>query len=63
MRLASTRPDIRVTAFEQVWPLAQHKLGPSWKIRQQTGHASEAMLSRYIRDGELFVNNAAGSLL
>ncbi|MEF2559286.1 site-specific integrase, partial [Aurantimonas sp. C2-5-R2] len=25
----------------------------SWKIRQQTGHASDAMLSRYIRDGEL----------
>lgn len=35
----------------------------SWKIRAQTGHASDAMLSRYIRDGELFVNNAAGVLL
>lgn len=35
----------------------------SWKIRQQTGHASDAMLSRYIRDGELFVDNAAGQLL
>jgi integrase len=35
----------------------------SWKIRQQTGHASDAMLSRYIRDGELFTNNAAGALL
>ncbi len=23
---------------------------PTWKIRQQTGHASDAMLSRYIRD-------------
>ncbi|WES30011.1 site-specific integrase [Varunaivibrio sulfuroxidans] len=34
-----------------------------WKIRQQTGHASDAMLSRYIRDGELFVDNAAGVLL
>lgn len=33
------------------------------KIRQQTGHASEAMLSRYIRDGELFVGNATGSVL
>ena len=30
---------------------------PSWKIRQQTGHASDAMLVRYIRDGELFLNN------
>jgi integrase len=35
----------------------------SWKIRQQTGHASDAMLSRYIRDGELFTNNASGALL
>jgi integrase len=33
------------------------------KIRAQTGHASDAMLSRYIRDGELFVGNAAGALL
>jgi integrase len=36
---------------------------PSWKIRQQTGHTSEAMLSRYIRDGELFIDNAVGALL
>lgn len=35
----------------------------SLKIRQQTGHASDAMLSRYIRDGELFIDNAAGRLL
>lgn len=35
----------------------------SWKIRQQTGHASDAMLSRYIRDGSLFTDNAAGSVL
>ena len=33
------------------------------KIRSQTGHASDAMLARYIRDGELFVDNAAGALL
>jgi integrase len=33
------------------------------KIRAQTGHASDAMLGRYIRDGELFVGNAAGILL
>ena len=25
----------------------------TFKIRQQTGHASDAMLSRYVRDGEL----------
>jgi integrase len=35
----------------------------TFKIRQQTGHASDAMLSRYIRDGELFLGNAAGVLL
>jgi integrase len=35
----------------------------SWKIRQQTGHASDAMLARYVRDGELFTGNAAGTLL
>lgn len=31
----------------------------SWVIRKQTGHKSEAMLARYIRDGELFSHNAA----
>ena len=35
----------------------------TFKIRQQTGHASDVMLSRYIRDGELFLGNAAGALL
>lgn len=35
----------------------------AWKIRQQTGHASDAMLNRYIRDGEMFVGNAAGTIL
>ncbi|TBA91096.1 site-specific integrase [Rhizobium ruizarguesonis] len=35
----------------------------SWKIRQQTGHASDAMLARYIRSAELFEDNATGSLL
>jgi integrase len=33
------------------------------KIRQQTGHASDAMLSRYVRDAELFLANAAGAIL
>jgi integrase len=36
---------------------------PSWKIRQQTGHASDAMVARYVRDGELFLNNVVDSLL
>jgi integrase len=35
----------------------------SQKIRAQTGHASDAMLSRYIRDGDLFNNNASGCVL
>ena len=35
----------------------------SLKIRQQTGHASDAMLARYVRDGEIFTDNAAGALL
>lgn len=40
------------------------KLGVSgWKIRQQTGHKSDAMLARYIRDANIFINNAAGAIL
>jgi len=35
----------------------------SWKIRQQTGHASDAMLNRYIRDGDMFTDNAASVVL
>jgi len=35
----------------------------SWKIRQQTGHKSDAMLHRYIRDANIFVDNAAGAVL
>ena len=35
----------------------------SWKIRQQTGHASDAMLARYIRDANVFTDNAAGTVL
>ena len=33
------------------------------KIRAQTGHATDAMLARYVREGELFTGNAAGVLL
>jgi integrase len=36
---------------------------PTWRIRTQTRHASDAMLARYVRDGELFTDNAAGALL
>lgn len=35
----------------------------TWKIRAQTGHASDAMLSRYIRDADMFTGNAAGCVL
>lgn len=34
-----------------------------WKIRAQTGHASDAMLARYIRDGDMFTNNATAAVL
>ncbi|SPP91999.1 site-specific integrase [Bradyrhizobium vignae] len=36
---------------------------PAWRIRAQTRHASEAMLARYIRISELFVENPASALL
>jgi integrase len=35
----------------------------TFKIRAQTGHASDAMLARYVRDGELFSGNPAGAVL
>jgi integrase len=35
----------------------------SWAIKRQTGHRSDAVLARYIRDGQLFQGNAAGALL
>ena len=35
----------------------------TWRIRKQTGHSNDVMLGRYIRDGELFSDNAAGLLL
>lgn len=35
----------------------------TWKIRAQTGHASDAMLSRYVRLGDLFTDNAAACVL
>lgn len=35
----------------------------TYKIQQQTGHRSEAMVAKYIRDANLFENNAAGLLL
>jgi integrase len=37
---------------------AQHGIS-SWAIRRQTGHKSDSMLNRYIREGSLFTDNAA----
>jgi hypothetical protein len=34
----------------------------SWKIRQQTAHKSDVVLQRYIRDGQLFHNNAVSQI-
>jgi integrase len=40
------------------------RLGVSiWKIKAQSGHRTEAMVSRYVRDEDLFTNNAAGAVL
>ncbi|NOR31731.1 MAG: tyrosine-type recombinase/integrase [Sulfitobacter sp.] len=36
---------------------------PPYKVRAQTGHASDMMLARYVRDAGLFDGNAAGVLL
>lgn len=35
----------------------------SLKIKAQTGDSSDAMLSRYVRDGQLFLDNPVGALL
>lgn len=35
---------------------------PTWAIKKQTGHQSDRVLARYIRDGTLFTDNAAGKL-
>jgi hypothetical protein len=35
----------------------------TFKIRSQTGHSSDALLARYVRDGKLFGGNATGVLL
>ena len=32
-------------------------------IRRTTGHASDAMLARYVRIGDMFTDNAAGAIL
>lgn len=36
---------------------------PTYKVRARTGHATDAMLGRYVRDAGLFEGNAAGALL
>jgi hypothetical protein len=54
--------DLRSLRAGLVTSAAQQGIS-SWKIRQQTGHASDAMMARYVRDGEMFLDNAAGALL
>jgi len=34
-----------------------------WKIRAQSGHRTDAMVGRYVRDADLFTDNAAGAVL
>jgi len=36
---------------------------PVWRIKAQTGHASDAVLSGYVRNHDLFAGNAAGQIL
>jgi len=35
----------------------------TWKIKQQTGHRSDAVVGMYVRDAQIFSGNAAGTLL
>ena len=61
---ASTRPASPATACAPASPPAQCKRA-SRRSRSDRRPAtpSDAMLARYVRDGELFVGNAAGALL
>jgi site-specific recombinase XerD len=34
-----------------------------WKIKAQSGHRTDAMVSRYVRDADIFTDNAAGAIL
>lgn len=36
---------------------------PNWQIRKQSGHKTDVMLNRYIRDGRLFADNPLEGLL
>lgn len=36
---------------------------PNWQIRKQTGHKTDVMLNRYIRDGRLFADNPLDGVL
>lgn len=35
----------------------------NWKIKAQTGHKSDAILNRYVRDARIFIDNAVSELL
>ena len=36
---------------------------PNWQIRKQSGHKTDVMLNRYIRDGRLFADHPLEGLL
>jgi hypothetical protein len=62
----STLPGTRATTFApDLRParLAQVSRRSKSGSRRETGHVSDAMPSRYLREGELFLGNAAGVFL
>jgi len=36
---------------------------PNWQIRKQSGHKTDVMLNRYIRDGRLFADHPLEGVL
>ncbi len=36
---------------------------PNWQIRKQSGHKTDVMLNRYIRDGRLFADHLGGGVV
>lgn len=57
----------RIIARAQLGPevtphVLRHSVGSLAASSGETGHAGDAMLARYVRDGELFTGNAAGAL-
>ena len=60
------RPQRRVAALtaEHLAATSAAAAGiPIWKIKAQTGHLSDAVLSRYIRISDPFAGNATASMV